>query len=194
MNFSEPPWGNVQLTSLAWHHKVMRRPLAPRHTLSMSVLGVITLCSVASEVKLNRKKNRIQIFLLSNTIFHLTWKIFFQMCILPQSDCSWREIQFLTDFVNQYFRGRPERYWDSKVERETDFDNTQVVGRLFILEIMKGHIKSNTLILPMLPHCVDYRCILLMGSSGHTKDLTAYLLLCVSTTVPARSKTWHADN
>lgn len=45
---------------------------------------------------------------------------------------------------------------------------------------MKGHIKSNTLILPMLPHCVDYRCILLMGSSGHTKDLTLRTFCCVS--------------
>lgn len=44
------------LTSLAIHHKVRRLPLAELHTLSISVLALITLCPVASEVKLNRTK------------------------------------------------------------------------------------------------------------------------------------------
>lgn len=42
------------LTSLVPHHKVMCLPLAQLHTLSISVLALITLCPVTSEVKLNQ--------------------------------------------------------------------------------------------------------------------------------------------
>ena len=44
------------LTSLVSHHNVMCLPLAQLHTLSISVLALITLCPVTSEVKLNQTK------------------------------------------------------------------------------------------------------------------------------------------
>lgn len=64
------------------------------------------------------------------------------MCTVPQGDSSQRDIQFLNDFVNQYGIGGPTWYWDSKVERESDFDNTIIVSRLCILALMKGHISG----------------------------------------------------
>lgn len=102
------------------------------------------------------------------------------MCTVPQGDCRRREIQFLTDFLNQYRIGRPRWYWDSKVECEMDFDNIWIVGRLCILALMKGHIggiKSSQ----KSKESPDLRTLILnILDKGFD---SAYLLLCVSTAV-----------
>lgn len=45
------------------------------------------------------------------------------MCTVPQGDLFSRDIQFLTDFLNQCCVGRLRWDRDGKGEGETDFDN-----------------------------------------------------------------------